>query len=163
MISDNLTPFTRLSRRNFLQLSAALGPVSQLQGVPAQDANPGPYKCIWLPEDGDSDSYVAFRGIFELTTIDEVEVRFLGASGFLIWLDGSYLAEGPARFIPAYPEYQSHRVRLSPGKHVLAAQVHYEGVATRLLPNPRPFLMCQVFLRDCGNSRSMESGPARRF
>jgi hypothetical protein len=89
---------------------------------------------------------VAFRGIFELSTTDEVELRFLGASWFRIWLDGSYLLEGPARFIPAYPEYQTHRVRLSPGKHVIAAQVHHDGVETRQLPNPRPFLMCQAFL-----------------
>src|ERR1039458_7773235 len=101
-----------------------------------------------LPEDGDADTYVAFRGVLEISVAAEVEVRFLGASGFLIWLDGSYLSDGPARFIPAYLEYQSHRVRLSAGKHVLAVQVHYEGITTRLLPNPRPFLMCQVFFRD---------------
>ncbi|MGD0227924.1 MAG: family 78 glycoside hydrolase catalytic domain [Terriglobia bacterium] len=74
-------------------------------------------------------------------------MEFLGASGFVIWLDGSYFSEGPARFIAEYPEYQSHRVQLSPGKHVLAVQVHYEGLTTRLLRDMRPFWMCQVYLR----------------
>jgi hypothetical protein len=36
---------------------------------------------------------------------------------------------------------------LSSGRHVLAAEVHYEGLTTRLLRDMRPFWMCQVYLR----------------
>src|ERR1035437_364683 len=103
MISDPI--LAQLSRRSFLQLSAALAPVPWPQGSPTNDANSGPYRCLWLPEDGETDTYVAFRGVLEMSIAGEVELRFLGASGFLIWLDGSSLSEGPARFIPAYPEY----------------------------------------------------------
>jgi alpha-L-rhamnosidase len=146
MISDRILP--HLSRRTFLQLSAVLAPAPWPQVAPTTDAAPAPYRCLWLAEDVEEDTYVAFRGGIEIPAGGEVELRFLGASSFLIWLDGEYLAEGPARFIPEYPEYQSHRVRLNAGKHLLAVKVHYEGIVTRLLPNPRPFLMCQIYLND---------------
>ena len=145
MVEGKILP--QLSRRGFLQLSAALAPAPWPQGATTKDATPGPFKCLWLAEDSDADTYAAFRGGFEISAADEIEVRFLGASWFVIWLDGSYFSEGPARFIAEYPEYQSCRVQLSPGKHVLAAQVHYEGLATRLLRDVHPFWMCQVVLR----------------
>jgi hypothetical protein len=145
MMESKILP--QFSRRSFLQLSAALAPAPWPQIAATQDANPGPFRTLWLPKNGDADTYAAFRGGFEISAADEVEVRFLGASRFVLWLDGSYFSEGPARFIAEYPEYQSRRVRLNPGKHVLAAEVHYEGLTTRLLRDMPPFWMCQVVLR----------------
>ncbi|MDR3718999.1 MAG: hypothetical protein P4K98_09365 [Bryobacteraceae bacterium] len=59
-------------------------------------------------------------------------------------MDGEYLTDGPARFPREYPQYQTLRVHLSTGKHILAAQVHSFGVSTRLLENIPAFWMCRV-------------------
>ena len=93
-----------------------------------------------------ADYHVAFRGVFELEADAEVEIRTLGASWYVGWIDGEYFTEGPARFPIAHPEYQTDRVTLKTGKHVLAVQVHHEGVSTRILDNVPPFLYCRAFV-----------------
>ena len=96
------------------------------------------------PETRKPDSHVAFRATFELAQKAEIEVRLLGASWFVAWLDGVLIAEGPARFTLPFPEYQPHTLSLPAGKHVLAVQVHHFGVPTRLLENPPPFLWAEL-------------------
>ena len=96
------------------------------------------------PETRKPDSRVAFRATFELAQKAEIEVRLLGASWFVAWLDGVLIAEGPARFTLPFPEYQPHTLSLPAGKHVLAVQVHHFGVPTRLLENPPPFLWAEL-------------------
>lgn len=73
-----------------------------------------------------------------------MEIRFSGASWFCAWLDGAILAEGPARFPALQPEYEVRRVRLTAGRHVLAVQVHHEGVSTRLMEPMAPFLYATI-------------------
>jgi alpha-L-rhamnosidase len=90
------------------------------------------------------DSYAAFRGRFQLASAGEVEIRSLGASWFVAWLDGKYLLEGPARYPTSHPQYGSLRVKLGAGSHVLAFQVHHDGVSTRILDEISPFLACTV-------------------
>lgn len=101
---------------------------------------------MWRPglDPSQADTYAAFRGAFELAADTEVEIRPLGAAWFVLWLDGEYLTEGPARFPIKYPEYEARRVTLGAGRHVLAAQVHHEGLSTRILDNVPPFLYCAV-------------------
>ncbi len=105
---------------------------------------------MWISADTEpADSYAAFRGRFVLDQQGEVEIHLLGASWFVAWLDGQHLTEGPARFPPDHPEYEVRRVPLPAGPHVLAVQVHYEGVTTRMLQDIRPFLLCRVRANDC--------------
>jgi len=103
-------------------------------------------KLMWCPDtrSDEADYYVAFRGRFDMPAEGEIELRVLGASWYVVWLDGAYVTEGPPRFPAGFPEYQSRRVRVSGGKHVLAVQVHHIGLATRMLENIEPFLFCQV-------------------
>lgn len=103
-------------------------------------------KFMWyrdIPNE-EPDYYVAFRGHFNLDAERECDIRLIGASWYVGWLDGHYFCEGPARFPDAYPEYQTYRVRLPAGQHVLSIEVHQIGVVTRMLDNPRPFLYCVV-------------------
>ncbi|HUW62996.1 MAG TPA: hypothetical protein VMZ06_18475 [Candidatus Bathyarchaeia archaeon] len=104
-------------------------------------------ELMWVDgaKPGETDYHVAFRGVFELEADAEVEIRTLGASWYVGWVDGAYAFEGPPRFPIAYPEYQMDRVNLKAGKHVLAVQVHHEGVSTRILDNVPPFFYCRVF------------------
>lgn len=89
-------------------------------------------------------TYVAFRGVFDLAAAGDVDIRLFGASWFVAWLDGALFAEGPARFLAAHPEYQTFSASLPAGRHTLAVQVHHIGESTRLLLPLEPFLHCCV-------------------
>lgn len=90
------------------------------------------------------DTHIAFRGGFEMREEGEVEFRVLGAGWFNAWLNGEFFAEGPARFHRSAPEYETITADLPAGRHVLAAQVHYPGVQTRILDDIEPFWLCEV-------------------
>ncbi|MBN1346720.1 MAG: hypothetical protein JXQ73_28780 [Phycisphaerae bacterium] len=92
------------------------------------------------------DTYVAFRGRFALERDAEVELRTLGSGWYVVWLDGEYVEEGPARYPLRHPEYESRRIRLAAGGHVLAVQAHHLGVTTRMLVDMPPFVLCQVIV-----------------
>ncbi len=93
-----------------------------------------------------TDTYGAFRGTFVLSEPQRVAINVLGSNWFNLLLDGEFLTQGPYRFPPSHPEYETLRMDLPVGRHVLAAIVRAEGVSTRLLQGNiiPPFLMCQV-------------------
>jgi alpha-L-rhamnosidase len=118
-----------------------------LSASPLQAA--GPPAPIWIATGEDTPaSYVAFRGRFELDAARAVEVRSLGASWYMLSLDGRDLTEGPARFNAIHPEYATARARLDAGPHYLTALVHHRGVPTRILANLPPFFACRVVASD---------------
>ncbi len=80
-----------------------------------------------------ADSHYYFRGRFTLPIAGRVQLKVLAASWFEAWLDEAWLAEGPARFDQAHPEYERIDMELEAGEHVLAMHLHYEGIDTRLL------------------------------
>lgn len=114
--------------------------------IPATEiANRPANELIWVQSESmKSDTYAAFRGWFDLGQEAEIELRSLGSSWYVIWLDGRYVEEGPARFPIAHPEYQARRIRLAVGRHLLAVQVHHIGETTRMLIDMPPFLHCRV-------------------
>lgn len=100
---------------------------------------------LWVSQGSvPENSHAAFRGTFRLPEDGAVEFRFSGASWYVIWLDGNYFYEGPDRYAPAFPEYQSRKSMLPKGNHVIAVQVHSLGVQTRILDAIQPFLYCGV-------------------
>lgn len=104
-----------------------------------------PVSPIWIPAGvaDDADSHVAFRGAFSTSTNGSV-LKILGASEYLVWLDGKLIHDGPARYAKAFPEYQAVPLATSTGRHILAVQVRNDGVTTRILSDIRPFLWCAV-------------------
>ncbi len=106
--------------------------------------------AMWLEgsECAQPDTYVAFRGRLALQTSARVVFHVLGAHWFGMWLDGTFLTEGPARFPQSHPEYEIITRDLAAGEHVLAALVHNQGLPTRMLQGNliKPFLWCQVYL-----------------
>ncbi|MEN8156653.1 MAG: hypothetical protein ABFS10_06870 [Bacteroidota bacterium] len=114
---------------------------------------------IWLPENDETeapresaddyqDIHASFRGQFTLATEGETEFHLSGASWYRVWLDGVELTEGPDRYAPEYPLYQVRKTRLEAGEHLLAVQLHSEGVDTRMLQGIDPFLYCRILLGD---------------
>ncbi len=112
--------------------------------MPAAPADASLLPLFWHPDHKpeEKDYYVAFRGEFELLAAGEVSFRIFGATWFAGWIDGRYFCEGPARFTPAFPEYQTYVEKLGAGRHVLAIQVRHLGVPTRSLVAMDPFLGC---------------------
>lgn len=102
--------------------------------------------AIWVKDANASekDYHVAFRGTLSLEKEEVVDLKLLASSWFVVWVNGEYYTEGPARYHVSYPEYQTHKLRLSKGKNVIAIQVHQEGVSSRMLKDIAPFLWCEA-------------------
>ncbi len=96
------------------------------------------------------DSHFYFRGRFRLSAESKVKIRLLAASWFDAWLDGEWLSEGPARFAPKHPEFQTLEKTLFVGEHLVGLHVHYQALETRLMPADTPmFVFAEI-----------EDGPA---
>ena len=102
--------------------------------------------AIWINrfQPDEQDYHIAFRGNIDLEKETEVTFNLLASSWFVVWLNGEYFAEGPARYHISYPEYQTYSVKLPRGRNVIAVQVHQEGVETRMLPLIPPFFWCEA-------------------
>lgn len=75
----------------------------------------------------------AFRFAFALDQPARIFIRILAASWYRAWLDGIPFNEGPPRFHPQHPEFESFSRELNGGNHVIALHVHYSGLATQTL------------------------------
>jgi len=102
---------------------------------------------IWIQSDEEDyqDVHVAFRGTISLQAESEIEFRLSGASWYRVWVNGIFLTEGPDRYAPGSPVYQLRKLVLPAGKHLIAVQVHSEGVDTRMLQGIDPYLYCGIF------------------
>jgi len=102
---------------------------------------------MWINAvDATPDTQMAFRGRFSLDQDSEVDLQISGASWYVVWMDGKQLTEGPDRYAVQYPEYQRRKLTLTKGEHLIAVQVHYEGVETRLQKVIQPFLYFDAFV-----------------
>ena len=111
---------------------------------------------IWSPKGvaDDADSFVAFRGVFltsglYTSSTPKSTFKIVGASEYLVWLDGKLVHDGPARYPKEFPEYQTNELPITGGVHTLAVQVRNDGVTTRILSTIPPFLWCSV--QDAGS------------
>ncbi len=113
--------------------------------APRRQDQPTRAATVWAPKGvaDEADSFVGFRGVFT-SHAPKVNFRIVGASEYLVWLDGKLVHDGPPRFARAFPEYQTFSVPTSGGEHVLAVQVRHDGVTTRMLSDISPFLWCGV-------------------
>lgn len=94
------------------------------------------------------DRHVAFRGSFSLSEASDVEIHLSGASWYRVWMDGELWTEGPDRYHPEHPAYQVRKKMLAAGEHILAVQLHSEGVDTRMLQGIDPFLFCDLLVQE---------------
>lgn len=103
-------------------------------------------KFYWVGKEEKGEAYAAFRYGFRVEE-EEIVLRIFGASWFTAYLDGEYLTEGPYRFDREHPQYEERRLKLSAGEHVLSAEVHGEGVDTRILQQMQPFFGAELLGR----------------
>jgi hypothetical protein len=103
-------------------------------------------RLMWInTADAIPDCQMAFRGRFSIAQESVVNLQISGASWYVVWVDGKQFTEGPDRYAVQYPEYQRRKISLSKGEHLVAVQVHYEGVETRMQKVIQPFLYFQAF------------------
>lgn len=100
---------------------------------------------VWAPPGlaDDADVHVAFRTQFEADG-QLTPLKIVGASQYLVWLNGKLIHDGPARFAKAFPEYDTISLQPLSGRNTLAIQVHNEGVTTRILSQMPPFLWAEI-------------------
>jgi alpha-L-rhamnosidase len=81
----------------------------------------------------DQQQYVAFRKVFDLTAEPkEACLRLFSDTRYLLWINGRYVDQGPCRFDPKRPEYDTLDVRrfLQKGHNVIVVLVHhYAGIS----------------------------------
>lgn len=79
---------------------------------------------IWSADEGDPRYAVRrFRGIFETAVAQPLTLHVSADSRYLLYLDGQFLGRGPARADVRHYVYETYRVDVGPGRHVLAALV----------------------------------------
>jgi alpha-L-rhamnosidase len=141
------------------------GPIINISVLASPPLSESP--LFWMsPEPTPENTHGAFRGKFTLPAGGTVEFQLSGASWYVVWLDGKYFYEGPDRYPAAHPEYQSKQVSLSTGDHVIAIQVQFEGIETRILDAIQPFLYCSLLFQEkelpvtwkCERLQGFESG-----
>lgn len=102
-------------------------------------------RLMWINNaPASTDTYVGFRGKFNLTQDAELDLQISGASSYTVWVDGKEFTQGPDRYHPAFPEYQKRKIRLAAGSHILAVQVHYAGIEVRYHKDVKPFLFFKI-------------------
>lgn len=114
-------------------------------GIQAQEINVNK-NLMWVhQEEEEPDRHIAFRGKFNLEEETKIDLQISGASWYVVWIDGKQFTEGPDRYAVQYPEFQRRTLTLSEGEHLVAVQVHYQGIETRLQKIVQPFLYLKAF------------------
>lgn len=115
-----------------LLLAGCAGPTRMSQGNGSADAT-GTARIlqssmIWTPEiPTEQQAYVAFRRTFSLDNLPEsARLNIFADTRYLLWINGTYVERGPARFDPHRPEYDVLDVGqyLHAGQNVLVVLVH---------------------------------------
>lgn len=94
------------------------------------------------------DQAAHFRAHFTLDKASALELHHTGCGGYLVWLDGELLCDGPPRFQTQWPEYQVRAFNAEPGQHRLDILATHFGVETRLLHTMVPFVYARLVRND---------------
>ena len=114
----------------------------EVQGKMASTSMP----FMWTPQAASQDQHVAFRATFTTSVANtELRIDHFCTSWYNVFLDGSYIAEGPTRFMQNQPFYDSTILTVpTVGKHVVAIHAHNAGVNTRMLLNTLAVVSCAI-------------------
>lgn len=111
---------------------------------------------IWLDEKTRSDVLLA-RHSFELseeelTQFDEAQIRITASSHYQLYLNGQYIAQGPARCAPHHQSFDIWEVKqlLQAGKNTIAIRVHHQRGKYAYHFNGRAGLLVQMDFSQSG-------------
>ena len=100
---------------------------------------------IWCEERAaDRNVYAFFRRAFTLGAAMDCTVHITADSFYVLYVDGHFIARGPARSPLMYYSFDSHPLSLGPGRHVIAVLVHHVGEINATMMLGRPGLLADV-------------------
>lgn len=106
-------------------------------------------KWIWIPgvSNRDRNHYMLARKTFTLGRIPEEAIMYITAdSHYKLWINGTFVARGPARCSPHHQSYDILNVSdlLVEGENLIAVKVHYHGMMMSYYLEPFPGLLVQL-------------------
>ena len=106
-------------------------------------------KWIWLPgvANHERNHMMLARKTFALSAKPDKACLYISAdSHYRLWINGVFVARGPARCNPHHQSYDIIDVTagLRRGENLLAVQVHYHGVMKSWYTDPYPGLLVQL-------------------
>lgn len=131
MICQINHPVNGMRKRIVLSALSCLGLLGLAEGAPSENdpqALPQLQKqMIWTGEaDSDRNVFRIFRKTFKLDRVPaDATLNLFADYRYLLWVNGTYVQRGPARFDPKGPIADSIAIApyLTPGKNVIALQV----------------------------------------
>lgn len=99
---------------------------------------------FWAPGYTEADSYVLFRGSFQLDIDACLALSHTGASFYRGYFRGEEIFEGPPRYALDFPEYQTDELFFQAGEHQIFIEAHHEGISTRISKATNPFIWCRL-------------------
>jgi hypothetical protein len=126
-------------------------------GFGADDLAPGSRLCplppktdftaswIWVPEQSGYErrnSYAWFRRTF--TASGDLTLHIAADSTYELHLDGALVDRGTAPAEVSYKTFDTHRLTVGPGRHVLAILVHHLGQQCATAMRSRPGLLVEM-------------------
>ncbi|HEX8546643.1 MAG TPA: alpha-L-rhamnosidase N-terminal domain-containing protein [Cytophagaceae bacterium] len=136
-----------MNRRHFVRntatgvLGSLLYPFSvSSKQIDHKSLKPNFAKFVWLDSAGlGRNLYGNFRKNIQIQgEVKEAKFHIFADTSYQLFLNGKFLNQGPVRFDPRFPVYDTYDLKavLQPGKNVLAVQVNYFGNNTyKSMPN----------------------------
>ena len=130
-------------------------PVGRATPGSAQSLDIAPANWIWVPSERTLPNTVAlFRREFELESSAQAALLWIAAdSRYRLWIDGAWVAWGPAPCDPRELEIDPIDVTdyLDAGPHVIAVEVLYYGRPEGTWPGGKPGLACHLDIETTRN------------
>ena len=102
--------------------------------VATPESGPESGRPAWLPGVAATrNRFVFFRRGFSLRALPgSLRLRVFVDTRYRLWVNGEIVGHGPARFVPAYPEADTHELApwLRAGENVVAVEAHHIGDAS---------------------------------
>ncbi|HOS43347.1 MAG TPA: family 78 glycoside hydrolase catalytic domain, partial [Armatimonadota bacterium] len=103
--------------------------------------------------------YAFFTRSFQCDTAATLDIAITADSHYLLYLDGAFIARGPARAHLAYYTVDAFSLPVAPGLHELRVLVHHVGEINATMMRGRPGLLTDVTLKTAGETRDLSTGP----
>ncbi|MFN3683621.1 MAG: hypothetical protein ACK41F_06755 [Fimbriimonadaceae bacterium] len=97
-------------------------------------------RFCWVPglEPG-RNQFVSFERRFRLDRETSAVLHLFADTRYRLWVDGRFVAYGPGKFVTESPEYDTHRLELGSGEHVVRVEVNFYGSSSyQTMPDGRP-------------------------
>jgi len=108
------------------------------------------WQARWIWREGDPaprNYFLYFRKKVDLSSVpEEASLSISADSRYILYLNGEYIGQGPARSFPEHQQFDSYQVegRLNKGENVIAVLVHHFGESNFQYIEGRGGLICQL-------------------